>query len=283
LFTGNSTETVLPFNRGDIYIFDENNLFVTKYIIETESYDLLSRGLEFESELPVGNYKAIGWAYRMRDANSHIPYTITIPEFIVGETSLSDIYVSMSSATRSHTDGVICGIYCSDVVTFKTTNSDTVIVDLEYMRLTKDIDINVKFINSDGSPNLELMQGVKASINCWDGVLNFDGSVINSPSNITYRPYDASSIEEGVLHKKYRKMTLAKKTTKPTVDVIKDGKSLYNNELFTLLEGTNYPTQEALDMTNHYKIDIVIKGTEDKNEVNIWINGWKYIPINEGV
>lgn len=284
LFSDNSQETTLPFNRSEIYIFDKDDLYVTKYSIETENYDLPNRGLEFESELPIGSYKAIGWAYRMRDANSHIPYIMNSSEFVIGQTSLSDIYINMSSATRSHTTGVLSGIYNSGITEFKIISNEVVYVDIEYMRLTKDIDINIKFVNSDGSPNLDSAQGAQASINCWDGVLNFDGSVIGNHDDISYRPYVVSLPSDGMLNKKYRKMTLAKSTTEPIIEIVEDGVSLYSERLFILLEGTNYPTQESLNMTNHYKIDIEIGVvTDDQYKVNIWINGWKYIPINEGV
>lgn len=278
----------LPFNRGDIYIFDSEGIFCASHpLTQADDYARLKRGHKVVLEnhnLDNGNYKILMWACWADDATTPVAYEHNITDPIAGQTKYEDFRTQLtSSSTRTEiTTGPIGYTFVANGQ-FGYQNSAQAI-ELRAMLVNNAIDVMATYLTDDAIDET-LAQKSEVIIESSDLELTFNGRALSEQSAMKYTPTEVTTPQDGQRLSSFRKNTLDKRNTNPTIYVKKGDKILYSEKLFTLLEGTNYPTQESLDRTHKYDIRIDVRTSTGNSNitVDIWINGWRYIAVEDPV
>ena len=295
--------------ESNVYIFDSNNLFVTRLL---ENQILGNTVLKYRLELPEGQYTAHTWI----NHNDNLEFFPETP--VKGETKLSEMYLmhsdivtqivptrnnsksnnSKSIDSKSIDDKIING---PDNVIHHGTADLSLVKAKEYNTLpivirqqSKDINLNVSFREPDGTSCVsDTEHGYYAYIQSQDALFNFDNSVDLARSEIFYyKPQSQTDIENADDYSaKFHLMSL--RYTTPTKIIltrkpIRSGETpdiFFEGDLHKYLKGTGHPTQESLDKKHKYNIDLVFDCTHDGSTnvtASIWIDGWKYMPVDGG-
>lgn len=288
----NADESALPIVRADFYIFDVQQRFVCCVSDETGPFNA---GYQCTVNLSAGQYSVVLWGNKTKQY-------VCMPEpFIAGQTRLGDARLLLGPlANRLNVDfetsvsGPSMPLYHAieqDIIVEEGKVTD---VTLPLYRNTKTIRFAVRFQTKDGTLCEDLSHKYNVILRSADGVLGFDNSVLaGSTFDYTPTPED-DSIAEG-FDAAFHKMTLRTDeaeiseillTRKATVQS-GTPEVFYRESLMKLLAGTGYSSQQALDRTHVYDIELCFTcGHGDggtNTTVRIWVNGWEYVDFDEEV
>ncbi len=285
-----SGDTELPFNRGEVYMFDKDGVLHSIHTLNsTKAIGNLLRGYSYNLEnLEDGEYTLFLWGDMASEEVSPLSYKFS-QSFEVGTTKISDVIVgaNAANATSTSTTGPIENIYFGQIK-FDYINQD---INREYKlitkQLTKRIVVNTTFTYSNGNPATSYAENSEVEIEAQGTQLNLDAELIPS-SGVVYLPYLSEVQDGGKLSARFRKLTIDIDGPKTMLRVVgKDNALLYEVDFIDLLKSTNYPTQEDVDVEIEFNVDIKIIVPDDEDmthaTVVITVNGWKYNNINQGV
>ncbi|MFI3328810.1 MAG: hypothetical protein SNH79_05970 [Rikenellaceae bacterium] len=281
-------DAALAFNGGEIFIFDSEGYYVETVDVSAQtSYETLSQGsrVNLYTDLDSDDYTAIIWAYSASTTSDGKSY-VTSPEVLVpGVTLMSDITINgvyLDSETRSDsttTTGPARDIWTGEY-TFTHKKGDRKVHDMTVRQQTKTIDVTSTFILPDDATRA-LADGNTVEIMCYDSDLSIQGASVTEKIYYSYVPFAEELVDDQTTISNYRKMSLHKSSTQPVLVVKAEDKVIYQEFLFTILAGTNYANQTAIDKESHFNIDLSV--VVDNVAVTIWVNGWRYVPVNGGV
>ncbi len=292
-----SATDLLSFNQGEIFLFDSDGVYIETLEISNSSFNTLAQGelIHLYTELESGDYTAIFWGHSSTSSDDGASYVMTPSVLVAGVTTIDDITingVSLEDAgdvlTRTDSDATTTGpardIWAAEL-TFTHVNasqSERVTHNVTVRQQTKTIDVTATFILPDDAVSTRgLADGNTVEIKCYDETLNMVGASVTEPTYYSYIPFSEESIDENTTLSHYRKMSLHRESTKPILVVKAANKVIYEEYLFTILEGTSYTSQYYLDKEDHYNIDLNV--VVDNVAITIWVNGWRYVPVNGGV
>lgn len=268
--------------RVDLYIFDENDRFVSCISRKTET--LKDKQL-MELPLPGGKYHLIAWAGFDEDSYRYIH------EMKVGETTSKDLKVMMLREKAQGMDGVNAVLrkelaplwHAETMIDLCPLKAKTITMDM-----TKDTNKLRIVLQADGAKALD-KNNVLFQITTANGFLNYDNSLLED-EKIGFQPYfkadgEVSENKDGisVVVAELNTMRLMEKADVKLRVQKKDGEELLHIDLIkylllTKMEGHDMEPQEYLDRQDEYALIFFL----DANYmiVKIQINGWTIRPQN---
>jgi hypothetical protein len=273
-----------PFNRGSIYLFNDQGVYIGLLGFSSESYASFDKNqkIQFPIGFKTGRYSAISWTHMAADSSQEVaPYRLSPSDLILNQTHYDEIELISRSFTRtdpSISRGPACHLYSSSC-SFDYDSEQSGSVSLIFHQITKEIEIDLSIFNQDQKESPRDLLPTKVLISCSDRVLDLQGRSLANQPNFHYSPYQEVVISPNNILSSYRKMTLDKHNTAPRLQVLRGDDIVYDHALFTILEATGYPSQAHLDKQNQYHLDVSLSDQGGELEVGIWVNGWKYIPV----
>lgn len=303
----------LPLDRADFYVFDSRNLFVCP-LSDTSGPFTAER--EYRFDLPEGTYTVVSWA------NLHDRLKISPDPFIPGQTTLDETLLRLAAiplpagtqtralATNSGTtvptaadnigelpkvDGVDKFLYHGMVQSIRVHTGQTARAVIRLKRDTKIINLSVRYNHADGTPCDDPSHHSDACIRTADGVLEFDNSLSPCPPFLLGSAQRDDNIPNG-FDAAFHKMTLRlDEPVEPEIilagsgrnpaDPLAPAETVYRASLMKWLKGTGYDTQEKLDATHEYLVELRFTcphdGGSTHTTLRIFVNGWEYVPMED--
>lgn len=255
--------------RVDVYVFDDNGKYVTRFSDERESF---GEGYRMPCALPIGKYHLVVWA-GLYDRSYELPETVL---------SLEELTVHMHRGADGVQNKELDALWHGEVdMTVTDEKQQTVTVDLVK-------DTNKFRIVVQGASEIGLKQEyVDFTITDDNGLLAHDNSLLPD-EQITYKPYfkaDADLGEgEGGMDAVVAELNTLRLLDgcKPRLLISnRDGKSLVDIDLIkylllTKMEGHDMSAQEYLDRQDEYAMIFFLNKDALGNYVvmKIKVNGW---------
>lgn len=261
----------------DLYIFDENDRFVSCISRDTETMTD-KQTMELPS-LPGGKYHLIAWAGFDSD---FYRYSAQLKE---GESTSKDLKVMMMREKAEGLDGVNF-VQRKELAPLWHAETEVDLCPLKpktvAMDMTKDTNKLRIVLQADGAKALN-KDNVLFQLTAANGFLNFDNALLKD-DRIGYLPYfkadgDVSENKDGVsvVVAELNTMRLMEKNDVKLKIQKKDGEELINIDLIkylllTKMEGHDMTPQEYLDRQDEYAVIFFL----DANYmiVKIKVNGW---------
>ena len=298
--SGSEAADVLPLERADFYVFDARQHFVCSV---TDKDGPFTAEHEYRVPLPAGTYTVVGWA------NLHERLAVSPESFIPGETTLDEARVLLAGMTQPAkadtkvadgnfsqlpaTAGPDKYLYYGTEQSVRVHTGQTTRAVIGLKRDTKVITLSVRYTRADGTPCDDPSHHPHACIRTADGILQFDNSL--SPCQpflleCTRRDDDITGGFDATFHK----MTLRlDEPVEPEILLVSSGNLLassdnpaeviYRESLLKWLKGTGYDTQEKLDNTHEYLVELRFTcphgGGSTHTTLRIFVNGWEYVPM----
>ncbi|MCH5221705.1 MAG: FimB/Mfa2 family fimbrial subunit [Muribaculaceae bacterium] len=188
-------------NSVNLYVFDNNGLFVKQY---QESGERLSdRDFAIELDLPVGTYRFLAWCGLNNPGATEESFTVTQP--VVGQTTLQDVICSLNTQSASvyarsdngsvYSNKRLSFLYHDYLEETLVDNHDGSVYEYT-MQLTKDtnhIRIILQELNGEDIDPDDYAITIEAA----NGALGWDNQLLGS-TVITYEPWNQVNDEVGV-------------------------------------------------------------------------------------
>lgn len=285
----------LPLERAGFYVFDSGNRFVCSL---TDEEGPFTSGHEYHVPLPEDTYTVVSWG------NLHERLAVSPEPFIPGQTTLDEARVRLAGTAlpvRRDTGagtGDISGLptatgpdkslYCGMEQSIRVRTGQTTRAVIPLKRDTKVITLSVRYNRADGTPCDDPSHHPDACIRTADGIFKFDNSLSAcGPFRLesTRRDDHIPNGFDAVFHK----MTLRlDEPAEPEIILTAPGNPaevVYKESLMEWLKGTAYDTQEKLDRTNEYLVELRFTcthgGGDTHTTIRIFVNGWEYVPIHQ--
>lgn len=269
----------LPIQRANLYLFDAEQRFV--YAL-TDSIGPFISTRAYPIPLEPGHYTAVAWA------NQDSTYHVTPSPFVAGRTTLGDARLqlaALTSTSRAETELAITGpaqpLYHAIEKQIIVLPRQTTEAVLPLRRNTKEINLLVRFKHRDGSSCIHPKFKNTPAIRSNDGILDFENSRL-ACDTIRYQP-SAKADTVGGYDARFHKMRLFLDGKSQIVLTGNDKSLLYTESLMKLIKGTGYNTQEKIDNTHIYNVELRFTCDEDSTHVtvSIYVNGWKYVETTD--
>ena len=293
--SGEEEAGVLPLERADFYIFDARKRFVCSV---TDQDGPFTAGHEYRVALPEGSYTVVSWA------NLHGKLVISPDPFTAGQTTLDEARVRLAGITlpekadtKTATDnlyelvrtgGVDKYLYYGTEQSVRVHTGQTTRAVIGLKRNTKVIRLSVRYRHDDGTPCDDPSHHPDAFIRAADGIFKFDNSL--SPCRAfllesTQRDDDITGGFDAAFHK----MTLRlNEPVEPEIILTAPdtpSEIVYKESLMKWLKGTGYDSQEKLDGTHEYLVELRFTcphgGGDTHTTLRIFVNGWEYVPMHD--
>ena len=295
--TGTGGAGILPLERADFYVFDARQRFICS-LTDTDGPFTAEREYRIAS-LPDGTYTVVSWA------NLHERLRVIPASFIPGETTLDEACVRLAgialpakagTKATAHTMNALPAtagpdkyLYYGTEQSVRVRTGQTTRAVIPLRRDTKVITLSVRYTREDGTPCDDPSHHPDACIRTADGVLQFDNSL--SPCGpflleSTQRDDDITGGFDATFHK----MTLRlDEAVEPELLLTSPGhpsEVIYRENLMKWLKGTGYDSQEKLDGTHEYLVELRFTcphggGGDAHTTIRIFVNGWEYMPMQD--
>lgn len=294
---GTEEVQTLPLKHVSFYVFDARKRFVC---CVTDANEPFTADHTYYVPLPEGIYTVVSWA------NLHERVMISPEPFIPGETTLDEACVRLSEATPSipheskaaeddtsrlpTAGGVDQFLYYGAEKSIAVHTGQTTRKVIGLKRNTKVINLSVRYNRADGTPCDDPSHHPDACIRTADGIFKFDNSL--SPCcpyllECTRRDDPITGGFDAAFHK----MTLRPdEPVEPEIILTAPGNRaevIYQASLMEWLRGTGYDSQEKLDNTHEYLVELRFTCTHGSDgthtTIRVFVNGWEYVPMDDGV
>lgn len=266
----------------DLYIFDENDRFVSCVSQNTET--MKDRQL-MELHLPGGKYHLIAWAGVDEDSYRYVK------DMKVGESTPQDLKVMMLREKMQGLDGVNA-VLKKELALLWHAEAEVELCPLKAktvtMDMTKDTNKLRIVLQADGTKALD-KDNVLFQVTADNGFLNYDNALLEDEI-IGYQPYfkangvvsdnpDGISVVVAELNtlrlmeKGDVKLKVKKKGEQDLIHI-----DLIKYLLLTKMEGHDMEPQEYLDRQDEYALIFFLDA--DYMVVKIQVNGWTIRPQN---
>lgn len=318
--SGSQEADVLPLERADFYVFDSRQHFVCSL---TDIDGPFTAEHEYHIALPEGTYTVVSWANlheklkvspeffipgetTLDEARVRLA-GITLPaETATHSTKAINDYTNPQTATDDNiselamVNGTDKYLYYGTEQSVRVHTGQTTRAVIGLKRDTKVITLSVRYNREDGTPCDDPSHHPDACIRTADGVFQFDNSL--SPCEpfllkSTQRDDDIPNGFDATFHK----MTLRLDEPVEPEIILADPDSpdnpantdnppaptavLYRASLMKWLKGTGYDTQEKLDATHEYLVELLFTcphgGGSTHTTIRIFVNGWEYVPMED--
>ncbi|WP_291596446.1 FimB/Mfa2 family fimbrial subunit [Bacteroides sp.] len=294
---GTEAVQTLPLKHVSFYVFDARKRFVCCVTDENEPF---TADHTYYVPLPEGIYTVVSWA------NLHERVIISPEPFIPGETTLDEACIRLSETTPSipheskaaeddtsrlpTAGGVDQFLYYGAEKSIAVHTGQTTRKVIGLKRNTKVINLSVRYNRADGTPCDNPSHHPDACIRTADGIFKFDNSL--SPCcpyllECTRRDDHITGGFDAAFHK----VTLrSDEPVEPEIILTAPGNRaevIYQASLMEWLRGTGYDSQEKLDNTHEYLVELRFTCTHGSDgthtSIRIFVNGWEYVPMDDGV
>lgn len=281
--TGGQAAGKLPIERADLFVFDSRGRFLRTL---TDRQGPFTSDRRYELELPPGDYTVAAWGNLQKDLRvSHDP-------FVPGMTTLEEACILLSGLSVSgkadtglqRVSGPEKFLYHGRTGTLRVESGKKTGGVIPLYRDTKVIRLQVRYLKPDGSPCDEARPYPYACMLAADGGLKFDNSYLPLPAFVLENSGRNENIPNGfdaVFHKMTLRLDEPQEPEIILTDPRKPDQVIYRAGLTQWLRGTGYDTQEALDNTHEYVVELRFACTH--TTVRIFVNGWEYVPIDEDI
>ena len=314
----------LPLERADFYVFDSHNLFVCplsdtsgpftaerEYRLELPqgSYTVVSWA-NLHERLSVSPEPFIPVQTTLDEARLRLA-AIPLPAETQTRALATNSGTAVSAAADNigelpKVDGVDKFLYHGMVQSVRVHTGQTARAVIRLKRDTKTINLSVRYTRADGTPCDDPSHHPDACIRTADGILEFDNSLSPCPPFLLGSAQRDDNIPNG-FDAAFHKMTLridepvepeiilagpgnpdnpantdnpANKTEAPA-----PAETVYRASLMKWLKGTGYDTQEKLDATHEYLVELRFTcphgGGSTHTTLRIFVNGWEYVPMED--
>ncbi len=262
-----------------LYVFDGDGKFITRY---TETGGPFGNGYSMKLNLQPGHYRMVAWC-----GSGDFEECYDLPDLQPGQSSIDEARLALRNVADGKISKMLSPLWHGMITDFEVTGKKNTVYTMPLVKDTKTFrvlvqDANGKPINTD---RLDL------SIRSANGTFNFDNTIPNTASEITYLPYvlQQGEIENGDATNGVAVAELG------TLRLIEDapvrfaleakGSSILDVNLTDYLklmkseEYSSMPLQEYLDRESRYQIILFLSQKADGTymAVAIQINAWRYI------
>lgn len=260
----------------NVYLFDADNKYIGLY----KSSKAMSNQDLMRIELPEGKYSAVVLGanyntYKVGEIDNTSNSIAT--ELIKGETDINNFRLEL--LTQASSDGYLYPsskpdhIYMGSVYSVASLPNNEAIVDVDLIKLTKDIVVNV--INTNELPTKSYEYD--ATIKNQNGRYDHHSITDNTHGVVKYNINEYVQSKD-TLSMKTRVMRLMVDDT-PTLDIINTASSqtLYSKNMIDLIMLTNkYKTQEDIDREDQFEFNILMY---KDILMSVTVNGWVVVEI----
>ncbi|MDR1938598.1 MAG: FimB/Mfa2 family fimbrial subunit [Tannerellaceae bacterium] len=253
--------------RMNLFVFDENNLFVSEYIDESPrispEYFMSVPGLK------AGNYKFVAWG------NLKEQYAISIPGLIPGETNFDDIRVSLKCIENSTVKEILKPLFFATHAESNTIEILEMTNQFIRLKLVDDLyKINVTVTGLDSASIAD--NDYRIDISDDNGIYRFNNDFA-SCEKFTYtqpcsEPNNELKASLTVLRLAANRNPVLRLINKQT------NRALIEDDLVKLILSANeIGASIDFDKTHEFDIKYELEQLSSSGNIIIYVNGWKLI------
>ncbi|MCC8187983.1 MAG: FimB/Mfa2 family fimbrial subunit [Bacteroides sp.] len=260
--------------RADVFVFDEEGLFVSRL---SEEEIVLDGAFYIEAVLPDGEYQLVSWF------NLHEHYTTRPETFVAGETTLTEARIALSAL--EDVDHVVD--YPLHTLLYGSLENVSVGADAMVFSDTGDYQPVVVPLRQDTYQLRFTLRGLDAADAAYtltvtddNGCYYFDNSF--APGRELHYISSACSDGSGDMEATMTVLRLDHERA-PVIGLTpgtESGEVLYESDLMDLILDLERTYGIRIDFSVTYRFDIVIEFTENADgslNAEVSINGWKQI------
>ncbi|MCD8031841.1 MAG: FimB/Mfa2 family fimbrial subunit [Bacteroides sp.] len=260
--------------RADVFVFDEEGLFVSRL---SEEEIVLDGTYYMETVLPYGAYQLVSWF------NLHEHYTTRPETFVAGETTLSEACIALSALDDA--DHVVD--YPLHTLLYGSLEHVSVGADAMVFSDTGDYQPVIVPLRQDTYRLRFTLRGLDAfgtaytlTVTDDNGCYYFDNSF--APGRELHYISSARGNARGEIEAELTVLRLDHERSPVVVltPVEEEGQVLYESDLMELILELERTYGIRIDFSVTYRFDIVIEFTADADgslNAEVSINGWKQI------